>query len=332
MADEIDRRLRNWRNAMNGSKLKTMTSVLIGSACLLAATSSSGADFNLRAGEFDKDIPLPGGGTKTVRMWGFALNNGPLTSPGPALTVGPGDTTLRIHLRNSLSVPVSLVIPNQNGYERSGPGEHVTFDDAQGRARARSFVKETPPTQLVTYEWNNVQPGTYLYYSGTHSALQVQMGLYGMLKKNSKGNQAYPGISYIPNASGEQVWIFGEVDFEVHDAVQNGTYETAVKSMIHSVPEVQLLNGQPFTVGTIPASNVGAVPRLVRMLNACYDERIPVVNGYHLTVIAEDGRRYPYDKTENAVNLPALKTRDARLSLPGRAEARFYDRRLLSMQ
>ena len=35
---------------------------------------------------------------------------GPITVPGPALTVPPGDTTLTVHLRNDLTVPTSLVI------------------------------------------------------------------------------------------------------------------------------------------------------------------------------------------------------------------------------
>ena len=35
------------------------------------------------------------------------------------------------------------------------------------------------------YYWNNIQPGTYAYQSGTHPQVQVQMGLYGAMVKNS---------------------------------------------------------------------------------------------------------------------------------------------------
>jgi len=315
-----------------------MTSALIGGACLLAATSSWGATVNLRADEFTKNVPLPGGGTTNIHMWGFVIGGGTPTSPGPAITVPFADTVLTINLRNDLAVPISLVIPNQNGYVRVAPApgvsEHVTSVDAQGRTRASSFVKQTLPGQTVTYRWNNVQPGTYLYYSGTHSALQVQMGLYGMLKKNTTATLAYPGV-VAPPITQEVNWIFGEIDFDVHDAVLNGTYDTAIKSMIHSVPEIYLLNGQPLQVGQFTAGLPGfgtPPPTLVRMLNVCYDERIPVLNGFHLRVVAEDGRAYPYPKIENAVNLPSLKTRDAQLIAPRGTAVKFYDRRLLSMQ
>jgi len=312
---------------MNRSILKSMIPALIGGGCLLAATSGWSADFTLRAAAFTKEVPLPGGATANVHMWGFALDGGPVTSPGPALVVPPTDTVLNITLQNDLSVPISLVIPNQNGYLRGGPAEHVTFTDPQGRTRARSFVKQTEPSASVTYTWNNVTPGTYLYFSGTHSALQVQMGLYGLLKKDAPalaGQEAYPGVSY----GSEVAWIFGEIDFDVHAAVEAGTYGTTIKSMIHSVPEVYLLNGEPLTLGTIPGGLTA--PTLVRMLNACYDERIPVVSGHHLELIAEDGRPYPYPRVENAVNLPSLKTRDARLG-PLATGASFYDRRTLSL-
>jgi FtsP/CotA-like multicopper oxidase with cupredoxin domain len=308
---------------MNRSTMKSVTSALIGGACLLAATSSWGATFDLVAESFTKNV-----NSRPVHMWGFRLDSDTTpSSPGPALVItDPTDTVLTIKLQNNLAVPISLVIPNQNGYARAAT-EPVKFTPAgDTRERARSFVKETAPGATVTYVWNNVTPGTYLYYSGTHSALQVQMGLYGMLKKDAAAGQAYAGHTY----SSEQVWIFGEIDFEVHDAVQAGTYAATIKSMIHSVPEVYLLNGEPFTVGDL--SLTGGQATLVRMLNACYDERIPVVNGRHLTLIAEDGRAYPYAKVENAVNLPALKTRDVLVTPTASAEEKFYDRRLLSMQ
>jgi FtsP/CotA-like multicopper oxidase with cupredoxin domain len=311
---------------MKNSTTKAMTSVLICGACLLAATHSRAAEFNLRAASFDKTL-FPGTpNERVVRMWGFADGAADPTSPGPALTVPVGDSVLTINLKNDLNVPVSLVIPGRSGFVLDAP--HSTFTDSRGGTRARSFVKETQPGDTVTYTWNGVQPGTYLYHSGSHPALQVQMGLYGMVKQNAASRQAYPGA---PLWGAEATWIFGEIDFEVHDAIRDGTYATAVKSMIHSVPEVYLLNGTPSTVGTIPGSNL-SLPMLVRMLNACYDERIPVVSGYHLEVIAEDGRLYPYPKLENAVNLPSLKTRDAWLRKPAGVAARFYDRRLLSMQ
>ncbi len=316
---------------MNRSTHKSIAAALVGGACLLAATSGWGADVTLRAEQFLKAVGLPDGTTTNITMWGFAEGVGEPSSPGPALVVPPGDTVLNITLVNNLGVPISLVIPNQNGYVRSGSAEHVTFTDPQNRTRARSFVKQTEPGTSSVYSWNNVTPGTYLYYSGTHPALQVQMGLYGLLKKDAPAAtpEAYPGIPY----AAEATWIFGEIDFDVHAAVADGTYGTAITSMIHSVPEVYVLNGEPYGLGGVVSQPVpGGQTTLVRLLSACYDERIPVVSGYHLSLVAEDGRAYPHARVENAVNLPALKTRDALLTpVSGTTSVTVYDRRWLSM-
>jgi len=311
---------------MKHSVLKLLAPALLGGWCLLVAPPGVAATFNLRAVSFNKNVE-----GRPVLMWGFVLGNTP-TSPGPVLTVPANDSQVVINLKNDLSVPISLVIPNQNGFVRDA--SHSSFTDAEGRARARSFVKETPPGQTVQYVWNNVSPGTYIYYSGSHPALHVQMGLYGMLKKNFSDEppqrQVYEGVFFRPSA--ERIVMLGEIDFEVHDAVRDGTYGTAVKSMIHSVPDVYLYNGTPYKVGYIPAATENVA--LLRLLNACYDERVPVVSGLHVRLVAEDGRKYAHSRLENAINLPSLKTRDALVeTILGNAPPApftFYDRRALS--
>ncbi len=301
---------------------KKLTASAVMGGCLLAATSSWGIQFNLHADKFTKTLP----GGQQVEMWGFGLNNGPASVPGPTLTLGPNligvvETTIVIYLTNNLAVPISLVIPGQNGFVRDGV--HSTFTDSQGRTRARSFVKETQPGQVGRYEWTNAVPGTFLYQSGSHAALQVQMGLYGALKRLAATGQAYPGTPY----AGDVTWIFGELDLDVHEAVRTNAYDTVIKSMIHTRPDVYLLNGDPYEVATLPATT-GTGNTVVRMLNACYDERVVVFNGRHLQVVAEDGRKYPYPKFENAVQLPALQTRDALLPRPS-PEVKVYDRRFM---
>ena len=300
---------------------KAMTWALICGACAFTATSSWGVTVNLRAEQVIKTVPLPGGGTTNILMWGFALDSAAPTVPGPALIIAPGETQLVINLVNNLGTNVSIVIPGQDGYVLDAA--HATFVDTQGRTRARSFVKETLPGQTGVYIWNDLRPGAYLYHSGSHPALQVQMGLYGMLKQDAAVGEVYAGVPYAT----ETDLIFGEIDFDVHDAVQAGTYGTTVKSMIHSVPEVYLLNGEPYKVGELAL--IGPT-NLVRLANACYDERAIVLNGSYGTVIAEDGRKYPYPKVENTINLPALKTRDTLLG-PSAAAVKFFDRRILAV-
>ena len=54
---------------------KAMTWALICGACAFTATSSWGVTVNLRAEQVIKTVPLPGGGTTNILMWGFALDS-----------------------------------------------------------------------------------------------------------------------------------------------------------------------------------------------------------------------------------------------------------------
>jgi len=292
---------------------------VLGFSLALAGTLQSAQIFNLHADKFTKTLP---GGVE-VEMWGFGLGTADATVPGPTLAVAPTESEIVIYLTNNLEVPISLVIPGQNGFVRDGA--HGTFTDGQLRERARSFVKETQPGQWSEYRWNNVGAGTFLYHSGSHAALQVQMGLYGALKRDAALDQVYTGVSY----GSEVALLLSEIDVDVHEAVRLNQYGTTIKSMIHSVPEYFLVNGEPYTAGQVPLP-AGAVGQttLFRLLNACYDTRVPVLNGHYLKVIAEDGQKYAWPKEQVAVTLPALKTIDA-LWVPDTAEElMLYDRRL----
>lgn len=294
-------------------------------ACLSFTATAWSADVYLRAEKFTKTLPA-GSVPASVEMWGFALRNadgttyGPATSPGPVITVPDTDPVLNIHLINTLPEPVSIVIP----------GQQATLGDVQTlpNGRIRSFTKEAAPGgPEVVYVWPNVQPGTYLYHSGSHPALQVQMGLYGAVKKDAATGQAYAGVPY----SAEVTLLLSEIDVDVHEAVRNNQYGPGltISSMIDSIPEYFLVNGEPYTAAQtpIPAGQAGQTT-LLRLVNACGDDRVPVLNNYLVKVIAEDGQKYTYPKDLSAVLLPALKTRDALLVPDQAGTVMFYDRRL----
>lgn len=329
--------------------MKRITRVILGAVVgvsLFANTGAWGATIYLRADKVPGGKVLPGG--KVVEMWGFALENQNFNagtaarSPGPILDLPPGASgnQLIIVLTNNLTVPVSVVIPNQNGYVR-GASEGVKFTDGQGRQRAQSFVKETLPGQTGTYQWNNVTPGTYLYYSGSHASLQVQMGLHGALTRRASGNEAYAGNQH--RFDTESLLLFSEIDTTVHDAVAIGNYRDSrvsdwtpkdgsapiINSTIHSVPNYFLINGSPFTPGSAPVFVGYAGQRnLLRLLNASVNSHVPVINGWSQRVFAEDGRVYPYPRELTAPELPALKTMDAFLTPTVGGIYALYDRGL----
>jgi len=287
-------------------------------------------------------------GTTTVMgvpMWGYALCGkgatppasctGSVTVPGPALTVLPGEGLI-VHLQNNLTVPTSLVIPGQAKagmspvwFEPSAPATTYSSNRPSNNmtARVRSFDVEAPAGGSATYTWPTLKPGTYLYHSGTHPQVQVQMGLYGAVKHDGAAGQAYAGVAY----TSEATLLFSEIDPDLHEAVAAGRYgpNLAVTSTIDYAPQYFLINGKPApdASSTLAAVSAGQ-PTLLRLLNAGLQTRSPVLQGMHMRLVAEDGKPYPYAREQYSVFLPALKTADAVIIPTSAATLPIYDRRL----
>lgn len=304
--------------------------------CLLVGNPAQAAEYWLRAASTTVEMPDPGGGTPIqVPMWGYAscsdgtyASCGAVSVPGPALTVPAGDATLIVHLQNSLPpvgivpTPTSLVI---NGlYKAMSPvwDDGSTGPRPSATARMRSFDAEAAPGATVDYQWNNVRPGTYLYQSGTHVQVQLQMGLYGGVSKNAVDpvpatattpgtpGQVYAGGSHA--FDNEATLLYSEIDPALHLAVADGSYGgTGPTSTIHYAPKYFLINGQPFPFGAPvvePAGSPGTT--LLRLLNAGLTTHVPMIVGRHWDVIGEDGRPYPFRRNQYTALLPAAKTLD----------------------
>lgn len=302
---------------------------MISGFVILAAMASPalGATYNLRARQ--TTMVMPDG--ETITMWGYALwryniGNGWVQGdritkvPGPKLMVPQGQR-LRVNLVNTLSVPVSITIPGQM---ENSP---TLVRNADGRIR--SFTREAPARQggangRARYTWNNLKPGTYLYHSGTHPAVQVQMGLYGGVTKNWRDagpTRVYSGVPY----DEEVMVIYSEIDPLLHQAVADGTYGTeAYPSTIDYKPKYFLINGvagdslNPVAM-IDPGSRV-----LLRLLNAGLKDHAPEILGTHVSLVAEDGNLYPYPKNQYSLFLPAGKTLDAVFTPPNSAAGEKY--------
>jgi hypothetical protein len=293
-------------------------------AILLLAAPSPGADVYLVAKQFTVTMP----DSTVVTMWGFAsatagfASVGTPTVPGPRITVPPGDTTLNVHLRNDLpnaSDGVSVVIPGQTAAlapERTG-------------VRATSFTTATPGAGgQNTYGWTGLRPGSYPYHSGTHAAVQVQMGLYGPVTVQPAAQQAYPGIAY----DNEAILFYSEIDPALHQAVADGDYGTPTyPSTIDYVPKYFLVNGQPHP-GAAPILDHPILLGervLVRFFNQGLRSHVPTLEGgAYMSLIAEDGNVYPYPREQYSTLLPAGKTIDALLTAPRAGMLPVYDRAL----
>ena len=297
------------------------------------AGTSYGAVYNLRADVTTKVI-----GGATIPMWGFAQDDGPVTVPGPTLTVLPGDTTLTINLTNNLPVPVSIVIPGQ-------VTTMVPTRSADGRVM--SFAHETAANGgPVTYTWTSLKPGTYIYQSGTNPAVQVQMGLYGAVKKDAATGTAYTGNPNIDASYLNEVTLFfSAIDPDIHHSVATGNYAgilaqtitgytppLVIKSLTSTIdywPRYFLINGEPYSASTLPlpAGNINE-RTLIRFLNAGLQTYVPTLLGSHISIIAEDGNLLPYPKQQYSLILPAGKTTDAIFAPQLNGTYPIFDRRL----
>jgi VCBS repeat-containing protein len=295
-----------------------------------------GADYFLRAEKID--MTMPGGAS--VPMWAFAsctdatfATCGSATVPGPALTVPPTEG-LNVTVRNTLPAPVSLVIPGQVTMMTPVWDDGSSGPRPSATARVRSFTNETPPGGTGTYAWLNMRPGTYLYHSGTHPQVQVQMGLYGAATKDFAAGFAYPGVAY-----DEQVTLlYSEVDPALHAAVAGPTptYGTASgpTSTLNYVPRYFLVNGMGYQAGDPAVATIGVGRNtLLRFINAGLRSHVPVIDGVaQMRMIAEDGNPYPWGgnpRQRYSVFLPAAKTSDALITAaPGTTRVSLHDRML----
>lgn len=320
-----------------------------GFLCLAAVVllGIPGASFavtvNLTAGPVTKTIA-----GVDVPMWGFGLDANPPAVPGPALVVPPGDSTLTINLTNNLPEPVSIVIPGQIAtmtpvffYDAGLPSNGID-PPTPPRRRVRSFTAEADPSGGThTYTWTGLKPGTYLYQSGTHPGVQVQMGLYGSLAVQPAAGQVYAGVPYAK----EVVLVLSEVNPALANAIAANDYGPG-KSMTSPVeykPQYFLVNGAPYAPGSTISTDTGGAPLnsddriLVRFLNAGLRTHAmalfppsdpPGVPATYFSIVAEDGRPYPFPRQGYSVFLPAGKTSDAIVTPPGAGKYALQDRTL----
>lgn len=283
-------------------RLGTVALGLMAFGLLTASALAAEKVYNLEANV--TAITMPGG--VDIVMWQFFDADGDPGAANPRLIVPPGDS-LRINLKNNLPEPASIMIPGQAMPLDGASATPQVVRNTDGRIR--SFVHETGPGETMAYVWSGVRPGTYLYETGTHPAVQVQMGLYGAITIDAAPGEAYPSQAY----DRDVVLLYSEIDPALHAAVADGTYGTAAyPSTIHYEPKYFLINGLPYSepAGAPPTATAGERV-LLRFLNAGLKTHSPTLLNAYVSVIAEDGNLYPYAKEQYSVFLSAGKTQDA---------------------
>jgi len=248
-----------------------------------------GPTFNLTAK--DGFITTPDGGA--YLMWGYALNGGTMQYPGPTMDVNEGDT-VTVNLINQLSVPVSIVFPGNVGITAAG--------DSNGL-----LTKEADPNGgTASYSFTAAHPGTYIYYSGTNPALQVEMGLVGALivrpqsyhpvTKKWAYNHTDSRYDY------EYLFLLTEMDPVVHEMAQCGKWDEI--DLTTYWPVLWFINGRnapdtmmPANTPLLPTQPYNCLPRmhpgdriLLRFVGGGRDLHPFHPHGNNFLQIARDGR------------------------------------------
>jgi FtsP/CotA-like multicopper oxidase with cupredoxin domain len=299
-------------------------------------------------------IPNTGPAGKAARMASASCTGPAASSPGPRIEAAPtiGNSVadrVRIHLVNLLDStaggePISLVIPGQPMPYRVNAGP--TWEDGTvgagagggpGVRRVRSFGREAGANGgRNRYMWlptenKPLKDGTYLYHSGTHPQVQVQMGLYGAITRDAAAGEAYGPDSAYDN---EATVLYSEIDTDLHDAVTSGTYGTLAgpTSTFAYHPQYYLVNGEPFDPADIAGATISGLAlgdtTLLRLLNAGLQTHTAALNGLRMSIIAEDGNVYPAARNEPSAVLAPLKTRDAILTPMREGTFALYDGQL----
>jgi len=309
---------------------KTAAVLALGLAALALTAPSFAAELAAVPAEWTPPVGDP------IAMWAY-VDAGvdasayvcPVTpvvwTPGPTLTAVAGDP-LTINIKNCLSEPVSILIPGQ--IKATAP---VTFSDGQGRTRVRSLDAEVLSGAVGSFTWSSVKAGTYLYYTASHPAVGVQMGLYGALTVDSALGCAYSndGLTCDVSYAQDQVVLLSEIDPALHAAVEGGTYGTAAyPSTLDYHPTYYLINGAVSPPGESFGVTVSQAT-LLRFLNAGLKSHSPTLGGgLYMSLVAEDGNLYPFPVEQYGAELPPQKTMDAILNVGSAGSYALYDRAL----
>lgn len=241
------------------------------------------------------------GDGNNLYFWGYANGTGLVQYPGPTLIVNQGDT-VTIQLISQIPEASSIVVP---GFAVNATGGQPGL-----------LTREAPPdgATAVTYTFTADRPGTFTYYSGTHSDLQVEMGLLGALIVRPTvpmiaGCDAVDPLKMMSTAYGdcrsaydqEYLYLISEMDLDIHELAEAGLYDQIDTSKFWPVywfingrtaPDTMLDHNTPWLptqpYGSMTMMNAGERV-LMRMIGGGREMHPFHTHGNNFDQIARDG-------------------------------------------
>ena len=231
------------------------------------------------------------GDGNSLLTWSYGDDDGgtgQMQYPGPTLIVTQGDV-VQVTLNNTLSEPTSIVFPGQIGVAASGGTAGQITNEATNGAGA------------VTYTFTASEPGTYMYQSGSHAELQIQMGLVGaLIIRPAAGGEGTAYGSPSTQYDREYLFFLTEMDRAAHEAVELGV-PVDVAGYNATLWFINGRNGpdtlHPDNAGWMPLQPYGSLAQmepgervLMRIVAAGLDMHPFHHHGNNAWIIAEDGR------------------------------------------
>ena len=257
----------------------------------------TGPTFNLSVGI--GRISTPDGGS--VLIWGYAGGTGQVQYPGPTLIVNQGEV-VTVTLTNNLTVAGTDPAPNVSIVF---PGQQVAVVPTDPGVPG-ILTAEAAPGATVTYTFTATHAGTYTYYSGTNSALQLEMGLVGVIIVRPVSGVGYAYNHPDTQFDREYLFLLSEMDPRIHEVVefQGPAGVAATDYLANYFPVIWFINGRnapdtmsPAGVPWLPHQPYNIVPRmhpgervLMRVVGGGRDLHPYHHHGNHSRVIARDGR------------------------------------------
>ncbi len=176
-----------------------------------------------------------------IFMWGLSEGTSSFQYPGPILCVDEGDT-VTIILHNTLSEDSSIMFPGQDDVLANGEPAQPQFDNLGNLTSMTNIAPANGGS--VTYSFVANHPGSSIYQSGTNSAIQVRMGLFGgiIVRPSQGANFANNDPNSQFNPGEEYLMMVSEIDPYLHQAMEQGdTFDLNLYN-----PRYYMLNGRGF--------------------------------------------------------------------------------------
>ena len=228
----------------------------------------------------------------SVLIWAYGIDGKPVQYPGPTLIVNEGDL-VKVTLRNKLPEDASILFPGQTNVSATGGG--VTPGIMGPEA-----IADNGQTK-VTYTFRADHAGTFMYHSGSHMDLQIEMGLVGALIVRPKDHLRWAYNHPSTVFDHEYLFMLTEMNPDLHDMVDFG--ETDKIDTTGYKPVLWFINGRngPDTLYQsnapwMPNQPYGSLARahpgetvLIRLISMGRDGHPFHTHGNNFHIIGRDG-------------------------------------------